>query len=620
MPGIAGIIQEKEKDYLLSYADSMSQRLVYNSTDIVDKKVLSDAAFCHVHFPNNGNNFALSDDGSEMVLYLGKVYDDEKLRSKLVQRGDTITDNHGPAELFLRCFKRLGRESLCGLNGIYVIVIWDSLEKKLTIINDRHGFRKLYYLHSGNKFFFATEISAMCWNHDFPKSVDEIGLSNFLMFGYLLDDRTLFENIKILPQASVLTYSDNQLSIEKYWDYSFYRDDEPVWLEDYYVDGLYEVIENAIRKRVNGLNKIAIPLSGGLDSRVIAGMLHNIGFPGKVITYSYGNKNSYDVIYGRQIAQKLHYIHHFVPIDMSYIKNYAGEFTRVNDGMITCLNAHMGVGKNFLERIKTYNVITGFLGDVQTGVFTVARGIEGITNDEQIVKILFSKFGDGMDEMELENYLKEDIYRRVKGANYTMFRDCYYRSPSKNKFFKSRYVNLIQRQRRYTQFNIYCYENFTDVCAPFTDNNVVDFNLHTPPALLIGQNIYKKMIVKYFPEVASVPWNRTKLPLNASWLRKGLHWRWERLNRNSLVRKTIGRRYAMMNDNYLNTAEAIRTGSRDFVVEHIRDNPFLAEYFHMDRIHQMLDNHMSGRVNEYGKITALLTLSLWHKLFIEGKV
>ena len=74
-----------------------------------------------------------------------------------------------------------------------------------------------------------------------------------------------------------------------------------------------------------------------------------------------------------------------------------------------------------------------------------------------------------------------------------------------------------------------------------------------------------------------------------------------------------------MNDNYLNTSEAIRTGSRDFVIKHIRDNPFLDEYFNMDRVHQMLDDHMSGRADEYGKITALLTLSLWHKLFVEGK-
>ena len=39
----------------------------------------------------------------------------------------------------------------------------------------------------------------------------------------------------------------------------------------------------------------------------------------------------------------------------------------------------------------------------------------------------------------------------------------------------------------------------------------------------------------------------------------------------------------------------------------------------MDRVHKMLEEHMDCKRNEYGKIMALLTLSLWHKLFVEGQ-
>ncbi|MCK4824744.1 hypothetical protein KA005_53825 [bacterium] len=68
---------------------------------------------------------------------------------------------------------------------------------------------------------------------------------------------------------------------------------------------------------------------------------------------------------------------------------------------------------------------------------------------------------------------------------------------------------------------------------------------------------------------------KSPLPLNASSIKKGLHWRWERLNRYPLVMATIGRRYARMNDNYLHTDEAIRTGSMDLVIKHIKDLFFL---------------------------------------------
>jgi hypothetical protein len=74
-----------------------------------------------------------------------------------------------------------------------------------------------------------------------------------------------------------------------------------------------------------------------------------------------------------------------------------------------------------------------------------------------------------------------------------------------------------------------------------------------------------------------------------------------------------------MNDNYLNTHEAIKTGSREFVEKSIRNNEFLAEFFKMDRVNELLDNHMGGKAHEPGKITALLTLALWGKMFVENE-
>jgi hypothetical protein len=136
---------------------------------------------------------------------------------------------------------------------------------------------------------------------------------------------------------------------------------------------------------------------------------------------------------------------------------------------------------------------------------------------------------------------------------------------------------------------------------------------------MIFQNLYRKMIVKHLPKVAAVPHNETKLPLNASWIRKGLQWRWERLNRNPIIRATIGRRYARMNDNYLNTHEAISTGSREFVEKSIRNNDFLAEFFKIEKVNELLDNHLSGKAHEHNKITALLTLALWGRMFVENE-
>ena len=74
-----------------------------------------------------------------------------------------------------------------------------------------------------------------------------------------------------------------------------------------------------------------------------------------------------------------------------------------------------------------------------------------------------------------------------------------------------------------------------------------------------------------------------------------------------------------MNDNYLNTRAATRTGSRDFVERSIRNNEFLAQFFKIESVNELLDNHLSGRAHEPSKITALLTLALWGKMFVENE-
>jgi asparagine synthase (glutamine-hydrolysing) len=618
MPGIAGIVQFKKNDYLHRYVLTASEDLQYSPIEIVDKELVHNAAFCHVHHPHQSDNFALSDDRTRMLLFYGNIYDDEALRQRVNEHGDQKAGSYTKPELFLRSFSVLGREALCGLNGVYVMVIWDALKKELHIINDRYGFRNIYYWQSDKKFIFSTEVKVICRDPDFRKEIDLTGISNYLAFGHLMDDRTLFEKVKLLPRASMLSLSNNKDLIKTYWDYSFFSDDEPLQLEDYYVDGLFEVLKSALKKRVNGISALALPVSGGLDSRVIAALLRKTGFTGNVITYSYGHEDSLDVIYGRQIAKKLGYPHHFIQITDDYLKNHSVDFTRLSDGLIDCLNSHMLKSSAFIREMDLNSCLTGFMGDVQTGNIMLSKNTTGLEDDEEIVKILFRNSSEVMSEKDLGHYLKRDIYRNVMHSNFESFRKCYYATPSRNKLFRSRYVNLTQRQRRYTSFNIFCHEIAADTHAVFVDNDVIRFNLHSPPELLMDQNIYKKMIIKHLPEVAGISYNLNSRPLHESRLKAGLRWRWEKLNRNPLIKSTIGRGYARRNDNYLRSGEAIRRGSRDFIVSNIRNSSFLKEYLETDRINQMLDDHINERQYSPRKITTLLTLSLWHKLFVEN--
>lgn len=151
---------------------------------------------------------------------------------------------------------------------------------------------------------------AIIWHEDFPKKIDHQGLADFMALGYSTEDRTFFENIKLLPPASVATFrSDGTLSIQKYWDYSFHSEDAPLWTEEDYVDQFAKMLARATQRQIDSNKSIGLPVSGSFDSRTLAGILDKLHFKGELRPFSFGHPYAFDVVYGRKIAKDVGYKH-----------------------------------------------------------------------------------------------------------------------------------------------------------------------------------------------------------------------------------------------------------------------------------------------------------------------
>jgi len=623
MPGIVGIVNfDKDPRSIDQTIKRMVKILYHTSPSEEDICILNHTALAAVRLKIYSFRDLVAEDKDTALAFWGYLWDQEDLRKRTGIDFGNIRDV-SIGQLLLTLYNKEGIDGLCNLNGRFVIAIWDKRENVLRLISDRYGFCNLYYWASSERILFASEYKAIIWHEDFSKKIDEVALADSMALGYSTEDRTFFENVRLVPQASVATFKmDGSVSIKKYWDYSFHSDDDPVWTEVDYIDQFYEKLTKAIQRQIDVNNSMAIALSGGLDSRTLAGILHKLPFDGKVNAYTYGHPYCYDLEYGKRIAKKLAYGHTYIPIGTTYLMDHAEKFVWLTEGTVNCCNAHILVPYPFFREKSISTVMSGFAGDTLCGSSTWIHtdGIPGRTDDEGIIKDLFSIHSVAMKDEDMALYMKRDIYERTNGKSFEVFRARYFQCPTRSRYHRARYISLHQRIRRFESFNLFAYDPVAEVLSPFLDREFVEFVFHVPPVLMIFQNLYKKMIVKHLQIVASVPHNeKPGLPLNASWTRKGLQWRWDRINRNPIIRATIGRRYAKMHDNYMNSDAAIRGGSRDFVIKHVKDNPFLSEYFNMDKVHQLLDDHMSGKRNEYGKITALLTLCLWHKLFVEGE-
>ena len=616
MPGLAGLVSGKHDGQgLRGSIDKMINLMLHETSYVTGKCVNNDFALGAVDLGKGGFLSTFIETDVYVLGFTGQIYDQEEL-------SQTVSYNPGgPIDLpglLLHINEKQGIEGLCGLNGLYICVLWNKRSGKLQLISDRYGFRKMYYWQGRDKFVFASEYKSICSLPDFSKKIDEYAFANFMSFGYVLDDRTFFDQIKVLPPASIATFEKGSLNIERYWDYSFYSDGDRRLSEDDYIDTLAGKLTNAVNKRVREVSKLVLPISGGLDSRTLAAVLKNENSDKKVNAYSYGHDHCYDVRFGKQIARTLGYDHKAIDITPDYIKDHSVRFQYLCEGTRTCDWAWHMIVHDIYSKEMDGAILSGFLGDALLGARISFGGVLNTKDDDTAVMKVYRNHIDAFDDSDIERYLHEDICRKVKNYNFEMIRQSYFRAPTENKLNRARYVNLCNRQRRYVSSFLSEGEFLLNMLSPFTDNEFVDFVLQIPPDLMIGQSLYRKMITKHFPEVAKIGYAGDGYPVQPSWWQAGMKWRKEKYKAKlKWLPLNMGNKHDFRD--YRHPADALRSASREFMLEVFSNKAIKNEFYNERNFDNLVEEFLQSKTKRYEKVCYPMTFFVWADLFYNDK-
>ena len=83
------------------------------------------------------------------------------------------------------------------------------------LFNDRYGMHRLYYHESKEAFYFAVEAKAILEVCPDLRRADPRGLGEFVACGCVLENRTLFEGIYVLPRCVSLDLSSRLRRAQK---------------------------------------------------------------------------------------------------------------------------------------------------------------------------------------------------------------------------------------------------------------------------------------------------------------------------------------------------------------------------------------------------------------------
>src|SRR6267378_4201475 len=245
----------------------------------------------------------LSADGRFVITFGGEIYNYRELREELRSKGHPFK-TQSDTEVLLAAFAEWGKNCLPRLYGMFHFAVWDNQERTVTLARDHVGIKPLYYFYkpAGNgqpgSFIFASEIKAILAAGLVERAIDPEALNQFLTFLWTPDPQTLFKGIRTLPPAHVLTFRDDEIKLDEWWDVSFEEIDQghnEAWWQERVLETLDRVVDMEMVADV----PLGSFLSGGIDSSAIVAMMKNHSNGRRLSTYTVGLESEdlkYDII------------------------------------------------------------------------------------------------------------------------------------------------------------------------------------------------------------------------------------------------------------------------------------------------------------------------------------
>ncbi|HID53940.1 MAG TPA: hypothetical protein EYP41_18120 [Anaerolineae bacterium] len=557
-------------------------------------------------------------DKSIALVMIGELYDTQDLRQDLQRRGYQFRLNND-AELALHLYQEYGDEFALKLNGAFAVAIWDEPSRKLRIVNDRLGLFPLYYAHGRKGLLFASGARALLVDPDLPRCPDRLGMAQFLIFDHMLHDHTLLQDVKLFPQASILTYRDGQMDIRRYWDMRYPEAYQLRREEDLMEEAIHLLRQAVYREAAHDDLPAGLLLSGGMDSRAILALLTENETPlaRPLQTFTWGIPGCDDARYARELAKLRGVEHHFYELKPDYLLHTADNAVRLTDGLGNIINLHaLATLDQEAERVKV--IYKGFLGDAMFGFAlryqhwasydadTVIQAHFQVHEDQGVINYSWDEF---------DQLLTDNFQRGIGDGVMAEYRQGMLDSQATLLANQRLYFDMRQRVPRMTMNGVEVVRSRTAVRLPFADNDLLEFSMSVPPGLLQNRRLIHTAIIHAFPDLAKVPSTLTGLPMLSNFreivTRSGNLLRWH------LHKRGLSKHDGPVRRPYKDYNLWFRTALRGWVEDTLlNDHALQRGYFNPDTVRNLVNEQMNG-ANHAGRIGALMTLELWHRQFMD---
>lgn len=400
-------------------------------------------------------------------------------------------------DLMERLYSKNDQTFFFDFRGPFSGAFYDKQCKKWTIWTNQTGESAVFYYSYEGTIIVASSpeyILDTIRKNGLPITLNEEAIISLLTYGYMYDAFTPAQEIKRLLPGQYMNIQDGIVSIHQYYTIPWGKYDLSSWTEDAILEEINRRFVSAVRLEYEKDNeygyKHLADMSGGLDCRMSAWVAKKCGYS-DIVNVHYSQSGSNEEQITKEIVSALGTELLFYPLDNHKFLFEAEEMIHLNYG----LQLFSGItgGKRVLDLLdfNRFGVEhTGMIGDVVLG--------SCLSSDVDYSKPQF---------LGLYSYRNKDL---LSLNHLTQF----------NGNTEKQYVMI--RGLLGALSSAFIRHHYTEITSPFMDIDFMEFCFSIPYKLRAEHKIYRKWIIKYYPDAAKIRWSTDDTKLTDGKIKKVL--------------------------------------------------------------------------------------------------
>jgi asparagine synthase (glutamine-hydrolysing) len=272
-----------------------------------------------------------NEDGSLWITFNGEIFNYVELREELLELGHRFRTK-SDTEVIVHAWEAWGEAAFERFNGQWALALWDTRARRLVLSRDRLGVRPLYYVETGGRVAFASEVKALfAGDPSLKRALDPVGLAETFTFWTVVPPQSVFQGVRELEPGHARIYEGGQVRDTAFWQPRL----EPTFrgtLDDA-TDAVLAALKQATKLRMLRADvPVGSYLSGGLDSSLTAALGREVkGDAFQTFSLRFKDAEYDETQFQRQMSARLGTTHHEVIIGRDEIARSFAEVVRLTE-------------------------------------------------------------------------------------------------------------------------------------------------------------------------------------------------------------------------------------------------------------------------------------------------